>query len=188
MKLYHFTSPENLFGISLYGLTPVAAPPELGITDPVVWLTTQEDLQTTEQDLAFMKARPETFTPADITAFSDHILLNKGFRLMVNLPPNNKRLAHYLTWLQKRHPDHEPYLPPSARDHWWIYFGTIPLDRIALTMTLRLALPGIEDALADAIKEGDPERIKRLTKVRDQVKAEPLDDVITYRSSNTTDT
>jgi hypothetical protein len=190
MKFYHYTKQENLMGIAVNGLTPTIDDEVRPLTmgQEVVWLTTQETLKPTEEDLAWMRAhrKPEIWT-----RFTETLMLDKEMRLTVNLDPrmHRKKLFHYHTWMYEGglaaiNPDTQEIsftgrdvletiggIAPSNKKHWWIYLGTIKPSRIELNPTAERMLPGIEHNLASAIKEGDAERVKALTEMRDKVSA-----------------
>ena len=88
MKLYHFTTTENLWLISLRGLEPYASDNNVFMTmgEPVVWLTRQEtNVMTAEHaghpDFDDMKIGEPMF--------------GGPVRLTVNIERHNKRLQRY---------------------------------------------------------------------------------------------
>jgi hypothetical protein len=198
VKLYHYTKTENLFGISLDGLTPPTPNDELGfmtLWQPAVWLTTQETLKLTEADWAHHRTKPG-YREEDDARFAEAMLLERDVRLTVKIPALDKRLVHYCSWLRDsvaRSSDGTEHLgrdileatnpAPTERKHWWLYLGTIKPSRIDLRLTAALALPGIEHDLTSAIKEGDGDRIARLTELREQVGAVPPDDLVRFVDS-----
>ena len=193
LRLYHYTYLKNLFGISVAGLTPCKHDPPLDIMtmgQPVVWLTTQETIKPTQADLDYMDEQ-------DAEAFREQMFVGRDTRLTVNLSTMSKRLVHYHTWLRTTKlaaitddPDAPPFtgndflklcsLTPSAREHWWVYFGTIKPARIELKMTAGLTLPGIEENLASAIEEGAANKVARFTELRDQIKSLPFGTPINF--------
>jgi hypothetical protein len=116
--------------------------PHLTVGQEVVWLTTQETLKPTEDDLAWMRnhRKPELWAN-----FKDTLMLHKETRLTVNLDPllHKKKLFHFDTWMREggwtaTNPDDPSQtftgsdvldtidgLVPSNKKHWWIYLGTI---------------------------------------------------------------
>jgi hypothetical protein len=190
MILYHYTENKNLLGISLRGLKP---PDEgaglLTMGQPVVWLTTQETLAPTQADLDHLR---RTQSDEQIKPFVEAgtMILGPDTRLTIRLRTPDRKLVHYYSWLRTTDiaamsdtgiitgRDLAEKMCPTARKHWWIYFGTIKPARIELNMTPMRALPGIEYNLADAIEENDPGRIATITAFRDQMKALPLDQPI----------
>ena len=157
---------------------------------PVVWLTTQETIKPTQADLDYMDEQ-------DAEAFREQMFVGRDTRLTVNLSTMSKRLVHYHTWLRTTKlaaitddPDAPPFtgndflklcsLTPSAREHWWVYFGTIKPARIELKMTAGLTLPGIEENLASAIEEGAANKVARFTELRDQIKSLPFGTPINF--------
>jgi hypothetical protein len=198
LRLYHYTYLKNLFGISVAGLTPCKHDPPLDIMtmgQPVVWLTSQETIKPTQADLDYMDEQ-------DAEAFREQMFVGRDTRLTVNLSTMSKRLVHYHTWLRTtklaaitNDPDAPPFtgkdflklcsLPPSAREHWWVYFGTIKPARIELK-TAGLALPGIEENLASANEKGDADRIARLTDLRDHLSALPHDQSVRFNEADDT--
>jgi hypothetical protein len=48
---------------------------------------------------------------------------------------------------------------PTAKEHWWVYFGTIKPARIELQPTPETVLPGIEHTLATAIEDGKTDTV-----------------------------
>jgi hypothetical protein len=193
LRLYHYTYLKNLFGISVAGLTPCKHDPPLDIMtmgQPVVWLTTQETIKPTQADLDYMDEQ-------DAEAFREQMFVGRDTRLTVNLSTMSKRLVQYYTWLRTTKlaaitddPDVPPFtgndflklcsLTPSAREHWWIYFGTIKPARIELQPTPENMLPGIEDCVASAIKEGEANKVARFTELRDQIKGLPFGTPINF--------
>jgi hypothetical protein len=203
LRLYHYACIKNLFGISVAGLTPCKDDPPLDIKtmgQPVVWLTTQETIKPTQADLNHMARH---VGEQDAEAFREQMFIGRDTRLTVNLSTMSKRLVHYHTWLRTTKiaaitddPDAPPFtgndflrlcsLTPSAREHWWVYFGTIKPARIELKMTAGLALPGIEENLASAIEKGDADRIARLTELRDHLSALPHNQLVRFNEVDDT--
>jgi hypothetical protein len=198
LKLYHYTRAENLLGISLRGLTPNVSPDEVGVMtmgQPVVWLTTQETLKPTQADLDHVAHRVGI---EEAAAFGESMLIGRDTRLTVNLSTLSKKLIHYHSWLSttdivkadSRDPDDTSryftgldvlkWLPPSAKEHWWVYFGTIKPARIDLQITAGLALPSAEKILASAMEKGDPVGIARATELREQIRAMPPDQPVRF--------
>jgi hypothetical protein len=60
-------------------------------------------------------------------------------------------------------------LPPSAREHWWVYFGTVAPDKVEFDRTPANLLPGVEARLAAAITKGDAKGMAEMTEIRDQM-------------------
>jgi len=180
MKLYHFTKIENLFGIAALGLKPHV--PECGhmtFGKPVVWLTTQETMTPKQADLDHI-ARVAGSENAKRFAEHGSMILWDGSvvtRLEVTISTPNKKLVHYHKWLGTTPAGRDllGIFPPSAKKHWFLYFGTIRPARIDLPVTPEVMLPGIEANIASAIEEADVERMVSLTALRDQVKALPPD-------------
>lgn len=192
-RFYHFTQQKHLLGIAVSGLQPqiYEEVPQLTMGQPVVWLTTQETLKPSKEDLAYIQKRNE-LSPGHYDGFEETLLPGRDMRLTVNLDPlvHRKKLAHYHTWMYEtkiRMCDGGPDGPDelskefSGRDvlnsfehvpaskHWWIYLGTIKPSRIELNPTAGRMLPSIEHNLKRAIEEGDAERVRHLTEMRDRV-------------------
>jgi hypothetical protein len=184
-KLYHYTSRKNLFGIAVGGLRPNKyAPPTdlLTMGQPVVWLTTQPSLTPSPADLDHMRH----IHGVEGERFRDSMILERDTRLSVNLSMLTGKLVHWHSWMQTtslmgvcadgRHITGRDVLEtfppgPAAKQHWWIFFGTIKPARIELQSTPETMLPGIEDTLTAAIERGDTDTIARLTELRDQINA-----------------
>jgi hypothetical protein len=126
MKLYHYTDAENVPSIRAQGLIPRALPrafddghPAGALSNggqPVVWLTGAADFS--------------------------------GVRLTVRLEANSKRLVHYATWARKHVPQFDAILAAlplhgsvtaATVEQWYIYFGTIPPNRIEQITDVRQA-------------------------------------------------
>jgi hypothetical protein len=113
MILYHWTHVEHLAAIAEHGLLPHLPDPHyLTLDKPVVWLTTAADEWS-------------------------------GHRLTARLQPNSKRLVNYATWLRGQHAtmvgdsgktwtsvDIAALMTPERQANWYVYFGTIPPDKI----------------------------------------------------------
>jgi hypothetical protein len=201
MKLYHFTKQENLLGIAMSGLEPQIAAdvPVMTMGQLVVWLTTQQTLTPTEDDLAFMREHRANY----VAEFTETLLPGRDFRLTVNLDQrlHRKKLFHYHTWMHETPITMSAYddngepipatrltgrdvlrlfpggLQPSSKNHWWIYLGTIKPGRIADVAE------HIEASLANHIEQGNADGIKRLTELRDKVRAAPPDTLLDITSA-----
>jgi hypothetical protein len=202
LRLYHYTHSRNLFGIHLSGLLPSKYDPPsdlLTMGQPVVWLTTQTTLAPTPADLEYLRARRDDGDELH-SGFAESTLVGRDTRLPVNVSTLSKKLVHWYTWLSttnivcanadnlndtSRHLTGRKVLemfPPSptSKEHYWIYFGTIRPARIELQPTSENMLPGIEDCLASAIKEGEANKVARFTELRDQIKALPFGTPINF--------
>jgi len=191
-KLYHYTCRTNLFGIAVNGLTPNKYEPPTDLLTmglPVVWLTTQESLTPTAADLEHMRRHDK-----DAERFKEATLLERDTRITVNLSTLSRRLVHWVTWLSTtnrvlvdaENPDDttrhitgrdvlQMFPPtPTAKKHYWIYFGTIKPARIDLRPTPETMLPGIESNIASALEEGDADRVAQLSELRDQIRGFPF--------------
>jgi hypothetical protein len=167
MKLYHFTTPENLLLIHLYGLKPSIHQQRTdpGAMDwqtmgqPVVWLTKQESNRATQ-------AHVDHFKPLNLECNVGDPIFGGPVRLAVDVERHNKRLVKYTTFLENTtlvHPETGDLqnigrdvlrisrATPGCVDRWWIYFGTIAPRKIEFApglppgkLTIRLALPGAD--------------------------------------------
>ena len=153
MKLYHFTFALPL--LDIFGLTTEdptdgtviereaqGIKPSLGLGDhdnghmtknqPVVWLTLRDSVTLTPDDLEWLNS-----PICPLNSVEKHMHRTEGYTrdrtvvLAVDLSPNSKRLRHYGNWLRENGLEHiAHYLSPHARTDWWIYFGTVPPNRI----------------------------------------------------------
>jgi hypothetical protein len=147
MMLYHFTFAGNLIDIlgfetrdpntnhieshAWIGIRPSIAD-FMTAGRSVVWLTSRNSMKPTPADLEWLPS--SNFTPAEREIFKQQG--NLGDRtavLTVGLSGNGHRLHHYGDWLRKNSAKlafATFRLAPSALTDWWIYFGTIPANRI----------------------------------------------------------
>jgi hypothetical protein len=155
MRLYHFTNPANFLRIAAEGLTPNVDPEDalMTIGRPVVWLTTNGSNEATEADVAQLSV----YTPGEQRAVGD-LMFGGPHRITVNLSRCSKRLVRWSTWMRKHSGvivDENgmallatdsilSHMTPDALSNWYIYFGTIPPDKIELNLTRELALAGLE--------------------------------------------
>ena len=162
MRLYHFTNPANFICIAAEGLTPNVKPENalMSLGQPVVWLTTNESNEMTEADVAHLSVH----APGERRAVGD-FNFGGSHRITVNLSRTSKQLAHWSTWMRMhsrvivdengaaRAADAGERLStdwilnrmtPGWLSSWYIYFGTIPPDKIKLNLTRELALGGLE--------------------------------------------
>ena len=55
-------------------------------------------------------------------------------RLTVKIPTHDRKLVPYMRWLRKNDSTYRPDDPDKAfaalMNRWWVYFGTIPPDKI----------------------------------------------------------
>jgi hypothetical protein len=126
-RFYHYSRCVHLENILAEGLKP--SPAGEGIWDSCFfWLTLPPDnivwLTTT-------KTAPEFFSELLCGEVNEGILM----RVTVNLSPNNRRLHHWPTWLQKHAPDVFIALDTGEidEDGWhehWFHEGPIAPSRI----------------------------------------------------------
>ncbi len=178
MRLYHFTTQENIWLLSQRGLEPSSKPEVLNQTmgRPAVWLT-------------------ESMTDRYIT---EH-LQDRTVILAVEAEKHSKKLMHYPKFLRSRgtsiHEFYDPTKLISGTDLnlWWVHFGTIPPHRLGLkvgadwceirdAMTAAIALPGIELQIKSARENGEVERQARMMEMREQLMAIPPDSHVTFNS------
>lgn len=192
--LYHYTFRENLFGIAVNGLTPSKYDPPVDLItmgQSVVWLTTQPSLTPTASDLEHM----QRVHGEDARQFKHSMLLGRDTRLVVNLSTLTRKLVHWYSWMQTTDlaapcvdgrrvtgRDVFEHFPPSptAKEHWWIYFGTIKPARIELRRTPENMLPGVEHHLVRAIEEGDSDSVIKFTELRDRLKGLPFSAMVNF--------
>jgi hypothetical protein len=160
--LHHFTMAKHLPSIFAQGILPSSAEYLTlagSAARPIVWLTTAETMDLSAIDIEWLlyQQKRGTFTAQEV---EDHkvrgMVTGRDCRITVRLE-RSKRLLHYASWLGwQTCPTVVPrakaileMLGPSAREHWFIYVGTIQPHRInAVTAFTDEAF-----AIADSIGE-----------------------------------
>jgi hypothetical protein len=98
--------------------------------EPVVWLSAEDTLECTPEDIAFLWSRPDLWRPAEINHMEKRGTLgDRDVLIEVDLAPNSRRLKHWATWA-KGVPGLLDVATPSARANWWLYLGTIQPNAI----------------------------------------------------------
>lgn len=163
MKLYHFTDPANVLLIAVDGLKPGENPDDDAIMTggrPVVWLTTSTDNKPTAEDRAVLSSQGEA-TDEDTTFGGG------SARLTVNVGSNSSRLKRYVDLPAAK----QFKLPPSAY-LWYVYFGTIPPERIDLAIPVPLALECLDRHITT---HPDADARERFKEMRERVLDGPSD-------------
>ena len=142
MKLYHFTTTQNLLLVSWNGLKPGAnAAWQTG--RPCVWLTRQESNVATAADVercAGFGVEWEIGAP----------VFGGPERVTVHLERHDRKLVPYrdVATAEAR------LMGPYARSSWWVYFGDIPPSKIApITIAQAVASIDIQISVADDVEQ-----------------------------------
>jgi hypothetical protein len=137
--LHHFTMAKHLSSIFAQGILP-ASVDYLTLAQPIVWLTTAETVDLSAEDIEWLlyQQKRGMFTAREVEDHKEHgAITGRDCRITVRLE-QSKRLLHYASWLEwQTHPTVVPrakaileMLGPSARQHWFLYLGTVQPRRI----------------------------------------------------------
>ena len=143
MILHHFTNALRFASILESGLCPnIPDPEQMTLSRPVVWLTAAETMMLAPADIEWgrQKQRDGVYTKQECEDFKENGMVHgdNPCRITVRLE-HSKRLVHYSTWLgwQTCPINGEiakrllAFMSPTARTHWYVYFGNVQHWRIA---------------------------------------------------------
>jgi hypothetical protein len=130
MILHHFTRPELLDAILRDGLKANwSSCNDIGLGEPVVWLTERDTLVPSLTARKMMLGRGILVGPGCSN------LPDATVCLRVVIGTHDRKLAHHLSWLGKKHPmlvEEDGVFLWEVGATNWVYFGDIPPSRLTV--------------------------------------------------------